>query len=265
MLKAVVESLDEVPESLRQFYSEKDGKFVLQMEGAELESEVRGLKSALQKERDAAKQLKAEIAELQSKFKDLDPEAARKALEQQQALKEKQLLDAGKVDEVVAERTAMMRRDFEAQTKALKAALEERDSALTKQAQQLETHLIDGAVSAAALELGARKEALELIKLKAKQTFRVKDGRLVPVNGEGGTVYGKDGRSPLSVKEYLEGLKTEASFLFQPSSGGGAKSGTEVVGGALTLSREDARDPIKYRAAREQAAKLGVPLRAEAS
>ena len=47
-LKAILETLDEVPEALRAFYVERDGKFVLDADGVE---DVTGLKSALEKER----------------------------------------------------------------------------------------------------------------------------------------------------------------------------------------------------------------------
>jgi hypothetical protein len=49
-LKAYLETLDQLPEALKEFYVEKDGKFILDAEGVE---DVSGLKSALSKERTA--------------------------------------------------------------------------------------------------------------------------------------------------------------------------------------------------------------------
>lgn len=66
-LNAVVESLDAVPENLRELYVEADGKYRLDAEGVE---DVSGLKSALEKERDAAKKAAAAL----KRFEGIDPD-----------------------------------------------------------------------------------------------------------------------------------------------------------------------------------------------
>ena len=56
-LPAIVDSLEDLPEAVRAFYVEtEDGRFRLDAEGVE---DVSGLKSALEKEREARKALKA--------------------------------------------------------------------------------------------------------------------------------------------------------------------------------------------------------------
>ena len=57
-LAAVVESIDTVPEALRGEYTEKEGKFYLNIEGVDNHHAVGGLKNALKSERDANKALK---------------------------------------------------------------------------------------------------------------------------------------------------------------------------------------------------------------
>lgn len=55
-LKAVLDTLDGVDESLKGFYQQADGKFRLDIEGGyKLPSEVEGLTSALGKERQRAR------------------------------------------------------------------------------------------------------------------------------------------------------------------------------------------------------------------
>lgn len=74
-LPAVTDTLDAVPEAARTFYLETgEGTFRLDAEGVE---DVSGLKSALEKERAARKELKAE---LESRG-DNEPDAARERLE----------------------------------------------------------------------------------------------------------------------------------------------------------------------------------------
>lgn len=66
-LKKILDKLTDVDEALRSQYVEKDGKFVLDVEGDE---DVSGLKSALKKERDARQELDRKMA----KYRDIDPE-----------------------------------------------------------------------------------------------------------------------------------------------------------------------------------------------
>lgn len=61
-LPAIVDHLEDLPEAARAFYVEtEDGRFRLDAEGVE---DVSGLKSALEKEREARKALKADLVEL---------------------------------------------------------------------------------------------------------------------------------------------------------------------------------------------------------
>ena len=80
MLKAVVEKIEDAPETARSFYkAREDGKFVLSVEesdGYALEN-ISGLKSALGKERSTREQLERDVV----RFKDIDPDKAREALE----------------------------------------------------------------------------------------------------------------------------------------------------------------------------------------
>lgn len=76
MLKFTVDSLEGIPEAAKAFYAEKDGKFTLQVEGAESAESVNGLKTALVKERENAgrwakfgkpEDLDAKMAELEAR------------------------------------------------------------------------------------------------------------------------------------------------------------------------------------------------------
>lgn len=96
-IKAIVTKLDDAPEALREHYAEKDGKFYLSVdpvEGYALE-DVTGLKSALGAERTKREQLEATVV----KFKDLDPDKARKALER---LTELEAIDPSKEADKIA-------------------------------------------------------------------------------------------------------------------------------------------------------------------
>jgi hypothetical protein len=82
MLKLTVDKLDGLPEAVHSFYEQTDNGYRLKVDGVE---DVSGLKSALHKEREAAKAYKSlgmtpdEIAELKALRDKTTEDAARKA------------------------------------------------------------------------------------------------------------------------------------------------------------------------------------------
>ena len=84
-LKAVIDSADAIPQGMADYYTEKDGKFVLAVEpvGGYALEDITGLKNALGTERTRAETLERTVA----KFKDLDPDKARTALAELEELK----------------------------------------------------------------------------------------------------------------------------------------------------------------------------------
>lgn len=90
MLKAMLDNLDGLSDEVKEHYTERDGKFYLdvgKVEGLALE-DVTGLKSTVEKlrtnERDLTQTLKKvndDLVVQQERFKDIDPDAAKVALE----------------------------------------------------------------------------------------------------------------------------------------------------------------------------------------
>lgn len=215
-VKAFVKSLDEVSEPYRELYVEDgSGGFKLDAEGVE---DVTGLKNSLTAVREELKTLKADY----NKYKDLDPEKAREALKKIEELGDKDLLDTGKVDELVTRRTERMRMDFDSQVKALKGATEEKDTTIKTLSGRLEKHLIEQGLLSAAMEAGVpKKSALQDITSRGKQTWRLdENGNPIALASDGSKIFGKDGKAPITMKEWAEGLMAEAPHLFEPSSGG---------------------------------------------
>jgi len=58
--------------------------------------------------------------------------------------------------------------------------------------------------------------------------------------------------------EWISSLQPEAPHLFKPLGGGGATgNATAANGKTIHLTPEEARDPARCRAAKEQATKIG--------
>lgn len=227
-LKPRVQSLDEVPESVRSFYSEAEGGgFALAVEGMVP-------KSRLDEFRDTNIALRREQEELRKKFEGVDPEAAREALARVQRERDKKLIDAGKLDELVAERVAAMKSDFDRQLAALTG---DRD----KMAGRLSELVIDTAIRDAAAKSGVRATAIDDVLLRGRQVFRLADGQAVAMDGDK-PIYGKAGE-PMSVAEWVGNLTAAAPHLFEPSRGGGAPQGSGGGGARVpgTVQRSDTK------------------------
>jgi len=272
-LKAVLASkaeVDALPEALRGFYVEQDGKFVLDAD-VDAHPKVGGLKSALDKERGEKDKAAKEFKALKDKIGDMDPEKAREALKRIQELEDKKLLDEGKVEELIQARTDRMKKDHESQVTAFQTQLKEKDTRISTLGGRLRTLVLDGSIRDEALKAGVKPEHVE--DVISRMTMRGIDGvrwdleddeKIVAKAGDQ-IKFGKDATKPMPIGEGLELLREKVPGFFAASSGGGAQSGARQVGNAFVISAEDAKDPNKYRAAREQATKAGQPLQIAAA
>jgi len=228
-MKAVLTSLSDVAEALRGEYEERGGKFYLKVEGdyaplVEANARVvefRDKNIALLKEVDDLRPLKG-IAE---KFKDIDPDAARVALEKVKALGKKGVDSADDVDNKLKQ---MLEEAMKPVKEALTAA-EAKERAAEARANELTFTTTIGQKAKAA---GAQDSAVEYLASLAKDDFEIKDGKVLPKTGKFSKEKPGD---PLSVDEWLKDVAVERPFAFAPSTGGGAKPAPATTGGAPTL------------------------------
>ena len=221
-LKAVLDSLDAIPEGLREHYKKgDDGKFRLEAEGVE---DVTGLKSALEKERNDRKTTAQKLKELTEQLGDLDPVKAREALKKLQELEDKKLIDSGKIDELLAQRTERMQADHNNQVAAFKKNIDNLTKDRDQSTARLSELLIDNALRAAATKAGVKATAIEDAVLWGKQLYRIKDGNPVPMRGDA-IVYGKNPQEPMPMEEWLGTMIGEKPHWFEESAGGGAGGG----------------------------------------
>lgn len=219
MLKYITDSLDGFEPTIAALYEPVDGKFRLNVEGAaprEKLDEFRNNNITLSKQLDA--------------FKGVDPAKYTNLLAIEKKLTDKELVDAGKVDEVVATRVQTLKTEHDGAIKGLNGQLEQAT-------RQLESLLIDSAVRVKALELGVLPTAVDDVMLRAKSSFKIIDGQAVP-HQDGRPVYGKDGVKTMGVDEWIGALSKNAPHLFQANQGGGASgsrnAGRGAPGGKMT-------------------------------
>jgi len=250
-LKREIVKLEDVDEALRSLYVEKDGKFVLDMDGGD------DTKGALDKERRRAAAAEKTLSDLRKTLEGLDPVKAREALKTLAELEEKgdlaEIPEAlqTKIDAIVRKRTDRMATDFQTKLTAAEEKVKAQDS-------QLDELLIDGAIQSAATKAGIRASAVEDAVLYGRKVFRRKDGKPVPMKGEE-VLYGKDGKTPLTPEEWVAERSKDRPHWFEPSTGGGTPpgGGARQTGKDVTLTAEQAKDRQVWLTASEQAKKAG--------
>ena len=232
-LNLMVEDLATVPEALRSLYLEKDGQYRLDVTGVE---DTSGLKSALQKEREAAKEARRLQKEIESRFDGIDPDKVKSMMAKFENDDEAKLIAAGKIDEVISKRTEKLRIELQKQVDAAKsetkAALESRG--------KFSQRVLDNHIRAAAAKAGLHAHAVEDALFRARNMFSLDEaGEAVQIDGEGKPTLGKDGKTPFTPVEWLESMKESAPHWFPAgSSGGGGGGGTKDAGGVKTIDRE---------------------------
>lgn len=205
-LKFKYATKEQIPADQSAFYVERDGAWVLDADGVVEKSkleEFRNSNVTLLKERDDLKQ----------RFEGIDPEEVRKLAEDKRKLKEGQQVKAGEVDKVVAARVKAELERVHAPVVAERDALNGRLTAIQ----------IDQAVVTEATKRGLRGTAIPDIAARARMNFKLVNGVPQAFEADGQTArVGKDGYTPMTLAEWVDGLVSDAPHLFEANAGGGA-------------------------------------------
>jgi hypothetical protein len=206
-LKFTVAKLDEVPETVRSMYKQEGTVYVLDVEGV------------VPKERiDEFRNNNIQLQQQLEKLKHIDPTKYAELIALDTQVKEGELIKAGKLEEVVNLRVGEMKRTYETEKVTLSTQLSTANS-------QLALLLIDNTVKNAAIKNGVVDTDLDDLVLRARSTYTLDKGQPVPKNEKGEVIYGKDGTTPMSIDDWMTGLKKTAPHLFRGSSGSGANGG----------------------------------------
>jgi hypothetical protein len=242
-LKMIVDTLDDVPEVLRDQYAKADdGKFKLAIDGIE---DTGALKKALKAERDA----RADFEKKLKAFDGLDPVEAREILTRFENDEELQLIKKGDTAKLRDRWTEKMRKDHDVKVKALEDAVTSAKNTGSK----WQSRVLDNAVREAAAKVGLHSHAVEDALFRARSMFVLDDeGNAVQIR-DGHPVLGKDGNTPYSPAEWLESMREVAPHWFPAMAGGsGSRQSSSGAGNGQTRtikrSAFNALDP-KARAA----------------
>lgn len=244
-LKAVVESIDVVPEAVRGFYQETDGKFILQVEpvdGYALE-DVQGLKTTLGKEMTLRKKLEKDVV----RFKDIDPEKAREALSR---LEELGNLDPAKEADKIANTK------FEAAKAQLldkhKGEIEAREGKIGSLTKTIESLLIDANATAAIAEA---KGSVELLLPHVQKHTRVREAEggkylVEVVDKDGNARIGNAKGDPMTISDLVQEMRRSDAFgrAFEGSGQSGSGKQPGNGGGGMPQAKRRSEMSEKERA-----------------
>jgi hypothetical protein len=185
---------------------------------------------------------RAEKAEASLKvFEGLNPEAARTALATVKSLDDKKLIDAGKVDEVVAEGTKAWRIKLEEQDKAYKIKLEEKDRTIQDRDAQIYSLMVTGQFASSKFIADKIAVPVGMMEATFGRSFKVEDGKVVAYGPDGNKIYSRQRPGDLAnfdealdilVESYPDKERilkgTGNSGAATSPSGGGGKSGVDL-------------------------------------
>lgn len=219
MLEAIRENLDGLSEPEQGHYVEKDGKFHLDVgvvDGMALE-DVTGLKSTIGKLRTSDTTLTKKLADLTSRYEDIDPEEARNALSKMNEIKD------WNGDQKIAEAVEAAKRELVKQHTKVKESLE---GELTDAQEQLTEAIVTSKVVEA---LNKEEGNITLLMPHVKQHVRMvknSDGKFIPevINDAGEQRIGDSDGAPMTIGQYIAEMKTMKDFA--PGFPGANSTGT---------------------------------------
>lgn len=180
-LKMILETLDDVPEALHEFYTEKDGKYVLDAEGVDDHPAVASLKNAYRSEQERRRKLTTELAAEKAKTADLPEDFDPDEWARLKAEEEARQADPDNKDVRKQIETAVSAARQQEQTKAasqIKKIEGERDAAIaagdaTKA--QLRKRIVEDDLNKALTEAGVTKPTF----LKAAKAMLERDVEVI--------------------------------------------------------------------------------------
>lgn len=224
-IEVVVESLDAVPETLREHYVEKDGKHVLDVSTDSLRSyfepETKGLKSALEKERENAKAANAALKNWQALGFD-SPEDAKTAIDEATKNKGK-ALSQEEIEDLVQKRAGEV-------VSAKDKELQEKDGQLNETRSLLDKLVVGDHIKTAALKAGVDETMLDFVTDQAAKHGWTRDGEKAVLKKDGSIVFGSELNTPMTPDEWMPKLIEQYPLIVKESKGPGGQHQNNTSG-----------------------------------
>lgn len=237
MLKAklTAEEHAKLDEPLKGLYVDRDGAFVLQVDGMVSQDDYDAIESKLNEFRDNNRKLFNDL----KRYEGVDPDEYRT---QKQTIEKLQRQGVQKPDDL----SALIAQEIAKHTEPLKQQLETERKQREESERKLQEKALEDQLWAAGQAAGISDDMREEYLARAKTLFHFENGRIVARQGDQPVYSRRRGKTtePLSVEEYVtdpEWLPKEKPKYYKDSTGTGAR--TQNQGGAGEASRLIANDP----------------------
>lgn len=197
------ESFDSLGEAVQPHYSKEGDNYFLQAVGLVPKSKLDEFRANNITLKKTTEEYETNLADLQAQLKTASSG-----------------VDEDKVNVMVEEK---LKTRIKALQEEHEKTLNDEHTARTKAESSLNSLLINDAISREAIAGGVRDTALEDVLMRANSIFKVVDGKSIPFDGDE-PIYGNDGTTPLSAKDWLAGQATTRPHWFKESTGGGAEN-----------------------------------------
>lgn len=161
--------------------------------------------------------LNTSVEALNAKIKGVDFDEYSTLKKNAQEMKDKEMISAGKVGELVDEKVKKIRTE---QVEKMKE-LQENNANLST---ELNAQVVGSAVKTASIKAGIVGTAIDDVLMRANSVWTVKDGKPVALNKDGNTIWLDGTTEPLTLDKWVESLNDTAPHLFGESKGTGAKN-----------------------------------------
>lgn len=149
-----------------------------------------------------------------------------KRIEQDEILK---LHSEGKHDEANKKVTERLSLEFNEKTTALNTQLQEKETEVSNYKEQLNKFILDGAADSTFLAEEGEKTAIDDVRWRIRQVFKVEDGKPVARDQNNALLTNAAG-GELTVKDYVQALRKTAPHLFPRSEGANTRTGADGKG-----------------------------------
>jgi len=241
-LPAYVESEDQLPEGLADYYQQNDdGAYVLSVDGVDNHPDVKGLKSSLQKQKSDREKLRKERDQYKERASMLPEDVDQDTLDQALARiregdtgESGQQAQQGQQGQNTGQDAAKVREQLE---KRYQKEIEERDKAIQQRDQQVQKLVVEQGLQGALQKHGVtspglQKGAMRLLRDQVKVSEGDDGGLQAVVDTDMGEV---------SLDQFVKDWITteEGQDYLPPSRGSGARgSGPNGQNGAKQMTRE---------------------------
>jgi len=164
-LKSRYKNADDIPAGLEQFYSETDDGYELQVDGLVP-------KATVDEFRNNNIKLQKELGKMEKTLGGVDLEEYKALKAEKQKLADQELIEAGKLDELLTQRTERLRTDYEAKFEAMQREAQDAIGKASEYENQFNTMIVENQLKDAALRNGVRPEAIEDVLYRGKRVWK---------------------------------------------------------------------------------------------